>query len=525
VTIEATRPLLGGRPLRRPAPQPLTGPAITIWPGRAVPPPKVTRLDLALNRVAASQGLWLAPVLVLQAVLCFRLDGGMADDEALAINAGHQMIAHLLHGSPAPAFGRYFAGMPAFYSIPAAMLDRLGGAALVRDVNTLLVLAATVAVYLATRRVFGQGAALFAGVVFALNPATIYIARFASADAPCVLTLAVALHLAMKASRGGGYPAAAGALLATAVAAKYVAILFLPGALLVSYVVTAQRTRPRRAAVITSAVAASAAATLAVLAVVGQADGQGLAANALGGQVLQGMGRLTALHDGWAAVGPVAIIALLAVAVLPGRRALAVALCTAGIAPVVVQVATEQPAGIARNAALTMVFLAPVLGAAGVWLVSRGRWLALRAPLAFVALLALLSSGMATSAQMAEAWPATDGTIDGVLAHDVHEGSQRYLVDGSDLPAYQLSGMTHYDQWVSTLSQRYTAAGGMTRLYHDIQDGAYRLVLYRDNGVTPALDRSMVATLRTRYTLVARVPVSPGDPTNDWSLWLSELPR
>jgi hypothetical protein len=124
------------------------------------PPPATSRVDAALNRVVASRVLWLSPVLLLQAILCFRLSNGLEEDEAMSINAGHQMIAHLLHGTPTPAFGGYFAGVPALYAVPAAMLDHLGGPGLVRGVNTLLVLAATVLVYLACRRLFGQGAAI-----------------------------------------------------------------------------------------------------------------------------------------------------------------------------------------------------------------------------------------------------------------------------------------------------------------------------------------------------------------------------
>ena len=39
------------------------------------------------------------------------------------------------------------------------------------------------------------------------------------------------------------------------------------------------------------------------------------------------------------------------------------------------------------------------------------------------------------------------------------------------------------------------------------------------------LDRKMLAVLHRRYTLVAKIPLSPDDPHQFWYLWLAELPR
>jgi hypothetical protein len=488
------------------------------------PPPAISRVDAVLNRVVASRALWLSPILLLQAILCFRLSNGLEEDEAMSINAGHQMIAHLLHGTPAPAFGSYFAGVPAVYAVPAAMLDHVGGPGLVRGVNTLLVLAATVLVYLASRRMFGQGTAILAAAVFAINPATIFVSRFASEDAPALLLLATAAWAASRATQRALFPLLTGIALATAVAQKYVVVLFVPGVLLLSLALGTQRSGVRRAGRAVGLAAAATVGCLAAWAGIAHRDWAGFAGTSLGGHTISHVAGTTLLSDAWHYIGLIAVAGLVTIAIVPGRRALPAALCAAGLLPVVVEIASGQPASLQRNVGLSMVFLAPVLGLLGTRLVGQGRLLGLRAPLAVVGAVALLSSGMGTSASMIHGWP-TSTSIDSALRYYVHRGPDRYLVDGSDLPAYYLSDVTGYDQWTSTLDAGFASPGGNERLNEALQSGNFRLVLYRNNGATPSLDKSMLATLRTRYTLVARVPVSPDNTDAYWSLWLSELPR
>ncbi|MBV9485278.1 MAG: glycosyltransferase family 39 protein, partial [Frankiaceae bacterium] len=467
---------------------------------------------------------WLSPILLLQAVLCFRLTNGLEEDEALSINAGHQMIGHLLHGTATPAFGRYFGGIPSVFAVPAAMLDHIGGPDLVRATNTVLVLLATVLVYLTARRMVGQGAALLAAAVFAINPTTIFVARFASADAPCLLFLAASLYFAVVAVERRAYPWLAGALLSTAVAEKYVVILFVPGVLITAAAFNLRTLGAQQTRRLMLRITIATLLGLAVWAAVGHGDWSGFGRNALGGHTIDEIAGLTLWRDGWDYVGVLALASVVTAAVLRGRRWLTVVLCAAGLIPVLVEIVYQESASLQRNIALSMVFLAPVLGLLGAALLSPGRFLGARAPLAVVGSAVLLSSGMGTSAAMIHGWP-TSTSINSALRYYAHDGSQRFLVDGSDLPAYYLSDVTSYGQWSSTLDDRYASPGGVTRLRTDIESGAYRLVLYRDNGATPALDRSMIPTLRTRYTLVAKVPVTNDNNHAYWSLWLSELPR
>jgi 4-amino-4-deoxy-L-arabinose transferase-like glycosyltransferase len=410
------------------------------------------------------------------------------------------------------------------YAVPAAVLDFLGGPALVRGANTVLVLLATVLVYLAARRMFGQGSALVAAVVFAINPVTIFAARFASVDALCFLTLATAFYLAIRSSERNVFAVLAGSLLALAVAEKFVVVLFVPGALGIALALNARQFGVRRAAGSIALMVGSTIATLVAVAALARDDWHGFTTTALGGRILTEAAGTPLWRAGWDYVGLVAVAGVAAVIAMKGHRRFSLLIVAAGLGPVLVEIGFHESASMQRNVGLSMIFLAPVIGVLGTRLVSRGRLLGVRAPVALASGILLLSTGMATSANMFHNWP-TSTSIISALRYYAHDGTDRYLVDGSELAAYHLSDTTDYTQWASTLDDRYITPGGTERLREDLQSANFKLVLYRDDGATPALDRSMVATLRTRYTLVARVPVSPNDTHAYWSLWLAELPR
>jgi hypothetical protein len=130
---------------------------------------------------------------------------------------------------------------------------------------------------------------------------------------------------------------------------------------------------------------------------------------------------------------------------------------------------------------------------------------------------------MSTSSAAIHAWPSSAMVNQG-LRQLIRPG-QPVLVDGAAIPAYYLSGTTRYSQWVDTTAPRFAGPGGQARMTADLANGDFKYVLYNSYGATPGVDRSLLATLRNRYTLIAEVPVSAGDPHAHWFLWLSELPR
>lgn len=489
------------------------------------PHSRTSRIDDLLTWVTSTQALWLAPVLILQAVLTFRLSNSLEEDEALYINSGHQLIANMLHGTKIPDFGAYFSGVPSVYTVPAAMLDRVGGANLVHAANTLLIMTATVLIYFTTRRLFGHGSALVAAVIFATNPATIFVARFASIDAPSLLALTAALYCAVRATDRKTFAILTGVLLVLATAEKYFALAFIPSILAILVVANLRAAGRRRTALalglaVTALLAAGGLGAL----LLSKSDWTGLGVTSLDRHTLLPESRAALFHASWDYIGPLVIVALLAVILLHRTWLLAGLLLATALIPAAAQIYLGESASLHKNIAFGIVFLAPVLGVAGVALVRSGRFLGLRAPLALLGVILLLSSGIGTSAAMVRGWPNST-QIDNVLRQYVHPGSQQYLVDGSSIPAYYLSGVTNYNQWVSTYDVSYANADGAQRLRDQIANGKFTLVLYRSQDATPGLDQAMLAMLRDRYTLVAKIPLNSGNPHAYWSLWLSELPR
>jgi hypothetical protein len=487
--------------------------------------PDRSRLDRLVTRVLTSRAIWLAPVLIVQAWFSFRLSNTLEDDEALYVNAGHQLIAHILHGTRAPDFGTYFSGVPSLYSVPAAMIDHIGGVPLVHATNTVMLMVATVFVYLTTRRLFGHPAALIAAGVFAVNPAAIFVGRFASFDAPSLLLLAVSMYLAVRASDHWRFAVATGPCLVLATAAKYFAVAFVPSVLALLLIVSAQRVGLRRGLKLTAlAILGLLVAAGIGLLVVAPTDWQGVWFSSLHRSAILPESRTELLRACIRAIGGLAFAGLVGLVLLRRRRLLAGLLLATSLIPAAVQLRLGDWTSLQKNMVFGLIFLAPLVGVTGVALLRQGRRLGLRAPIALACFVLLLSSGMGTSSAMIRGWPNST-TIDTVMARYVHPGSDRYLVDNSQIPEYYLSGISNYDQWYTTYDTQYHGAHGVQVMQDQLADGQFRLFLYRDEGSTIGLDRKMLSVLHRRYTLVAKIPLSPDDPHQFWYLWLAELPR
>ena len=166
-------------------------------------------------------------ILLFQGVLTWRLSDIANDDEALYIDAGHDLINHVLHGTHLSNYGTYLSGAPAAYPIPAALLDSLGGLALVRLFSLILLLLSTVCVYNVGRTVFTRRSGLCAAFLFSVSGSVLFIGKLATYDAPCLALIAVSLYLGVC-RRGWFSAAACGTCLALAAVTKYVGAGFAP---------------------------------------------------------------------------------------------------------------------------------------------------------------------------------------------------------------------------------------------------------------------------------------------------------
>ena len=161
--------------------------------------PPAARTRQAKDRLAAFR---LPLILLLQAVLTWRLTDIVSDDEALYIHGGQVAIAYLLHGGAGNAAllrfdGSFFSGAPNAYPVLAAGLDAAGGLNLVRFFSLCCMLTATVCVYKIGRHLFNENVALLASLVFALTGSVQFVGKLATYDAPCLVLVALATTLAI----------------------------------------------------------------------------------------------------------------------------------------------------------------------------------------------------------------------------------------------------------------------------------------------------------------------------------------
>ncbi len=143
----------------------------------------------------------LVAILAAQAVLSMRLvwSNTAFVDEATYLWAGHLEWAHLLHGTPVPAFATYFSGAPVIYPPLGAIADSLGGLAGARLLSMAFMLGATIALWGTAARLYGRRAAMAATVLFALLGPTEYLGAFATYDAMALFLMTVAVWCLVRA--------------------------------------------------------------------------------------------------------------------------------------------------------------------------------------------------------------------------------------------------------------------------------------------------------------------------------------
>ena len=175
--------------------------------------------------------LWpLLAVLAVQVGLSLRLlwADTASQTEALYLRAGHLEWANWLHGTPIPAYPKYFSGAPVVYPPIGAIADSVGGLAGARVLSLAFMLGATILLWSTTGRLFGRRAACFASALFALTGTTLHLGVFATYDAMSVFLVALAAWCVIRPGARGpatGWMLAGAAALALANVTAYTTLL------------------------------------------------------------------------------------------------------------------------------------------------------------------------------------------------------------------------------------------------------------------------------------------------------------
>jgi 4-amino-4-deoxy-L-arabinose transferase-like glycosyltransferase len=489
--------------LERATPQPAAhrappaAPAPTLpWSiARSLTPARVSSRTLTFAPLAA--------ILLIQTVVALRLRSSAWGDEGLYAFAGHEEIAHLLHGTDISSFhyGSYFSGAPALYPVLSGFLDGIGGLALVRAFSLVCMLVVTVCAFLLGETLFGRRAGTWGALIFATTSSTLYLSHFATYDALCLALISVAMIIGVR-LRGPGSAVVAGLLLALAMGVKYAGALWVPSALVLPVLVQWGE-RPVRAvgrALLTAAVSAGAVA---------------LALALWGGSVLAGITSTTTSRDPLLPISRFGLVhatvqtvgwTLLLVALLTG---------TAVLAPVH-QIQIRELAALYKHSDFGLVFAAPLAGL-GVHriltaLAARARILAIPVLLAVTV---ISFSGVRHAGWLFGLNPVNPAVVSAAMAVSAtHTGAVNVQVASNEPAAIQ-----YYARFQA--SQKDWTFGSPAAIKYS----AYSEVVLNDVIIgVPKQDiihRELLAAVRAnpRYVLVWSGLVHPGQGDSRWYVW------
>ena len=484
----------------------------------------------------------LGVILCVQAVLSLRLQNTAYGDEALYLYAGHMETAHLLHGASLQGnYASYLPGLPVLYPVLAAAANSVGGLAAARVVSLLAMLVTTGLLYAMTRLLFNERVGLCAAAMFCATEATILAGHLATNDAVSLCLLALASWIVVRTGpwRWRAYLLAM-PIACLAAATDYWALLYLPTvAALVGLAGHPYIGRPALArALVMGAVMVELFALGVLVAGRGYVTAAVTATASRSAGSSQALAILTEAGKWGGLIVALAVFGTVGYAIqarnepnehvaLPGSRnrrtALGVVLTATALLTLLDQLYLNTDVSLDTHAAFGLFFAAPMAGVGLARLVGDHFR---RAQIGRVVWAAALILALAQSSQLFGSWPNSSALVM-ELSRYLGPG-ERYLVENDNVAIYYLTGNrdAQPDQFTSTYFIAYRARDGQlvtgTPGYEAaLRAGYFRVVIY-DSSVTPALDRTLAATLESDplYRLAGTVPENTPDFRTTCYVWI-----
>ncbi len=511
--------------------------------GRVGRPEIPARRKIAL-RVRFKALLPVLPVLAAQGYFAWKLLwlNNAFLDEATYLYAGHQEVGHLAHGTPIMGYQTFFSGAPVLYPVLAALVDAVGGLTAARVLSTVLILLATVAVYLIGRRMYGTLAGLFAAALFAALGPTMHLSAFATFDALALCLLAWSTYCAILFAYGDRRDVLiyGAALMILADCVKYASLLWNPFILMLAGLAgpgysawkNSRSWNMQRLGMVTG--------TFGLLAVLigRQPYFDGFLSTTLNRSpnttplrtietsVIQWIGPLLGL----AALGLLLIVFQAAFKKRSWPEAgTAAVLLLAGVAAPLNQMRIHTLTSLNKHVDFGAMFAAVLAGAFLARVFGYGRLPKLIRPVtAAIALAATVGpigwQGFAQAKTMHDQWPNSTAMI-AALKPLVHKGQDRYLVEDPYVPAYYLGSQVVWNQWADTWSASYVDHATGKRLYGvpaftaAIQSHAYAVIVFSFTD-TAATDEKLAPLItKSGYKLVAKIPHQDAYGSGHYFIW------
>jgi hypothetical protein len=473
----------------------------------------------------------LLAVLALQTVLSLRLVWSKTafNDEALYLWAGHLELAHILHGTPVPAFQTYFSGAPVIYPPLGALADSFGGLAAARLLSLTFMLGATVLVYSTARRLFDRRAGEIAAGSFGLLGSAQFLGAFATYDAMALFLLALATYLVVIARRRLSEPLiiTAGIVLALADATKYPTTLWDPVVISLAGLTAMRGGRLRRCGrAVRLALYTSVSIVVALLGFGGHSYLQGIMFTTLARQSSQ-VPAGSILRDSALWVGLTLVIALRGLVIADNTRVRLICTTLAGavvLAPLE-QARIHTQTSLDKHVAFGAWFGAIAVGYVLSRAVETSKYMGWRIPVGTIGLIALM--GIPQASSFYSSWPN---------AAEVVAAMQRLVATNPRAPIFAEQGPVA-DYYLGLPPRQLTNnAGGFwywDPLQHKEVDGTaayleairnhYFSVIELDFSFSSRkqVDDEVLATLRKAggYHIVATIPWADRFGSADFYLW------
>ncbi|QMU79273.1 hypothetical protein GXW83_29775 [Streptacidiphilus sp. PB12-B1b] len=475
----------------------------------------------------------LALVLALQIGLAVRLlrSNTAFSDEALYLYAGHDEIAHLLHGAVIGNYQTYFSGAPTIYPVLGAMADSVGGLLAARLLGLAFMLGATVLLYDAAGRLFDRRTGLLAAALFVVAGPTQFLSAFATYDPMALFLLVLAGWLAVRAAGSVPWLLASGLALALSDATKYAAALWDPVVLALAVLPAVERYRWRGALLRGAVLLAELVLLLggAVL-LAGHWYQSGIESTTLK-RAVGTTPRLRIMDESWHWVGLIWVGALLALVLLLAerqrhRRLVAAVLVLAVMLAPINQARIQVTTSLHKHVDFGAWFAAVLAG----YLLSRLLATAKgRAPLwqgaAVAAIVGFaLYCGLGQVGSLYQrGWPDATGMV-AALRGQLRPG-EPILAENDPVPRYYLRAQTTWQQWTSTWNFSYrdpvthrTYSGDAA--YQKAIEAHYFGVVELDHVTTPGLDVKIVAAMMATPGYRKAAGVSGVHQGVDYSVWV-----
>ena len=474
-------------------------------------------------------------ILALQAAISLiTLHNTAFQDEALYLFAGRQIVRSWFGGPPVvEPYAQYFSGYPKLYPALAGGLDMLGGVEAARFFSLLCILGITTCVFYITRRLFDEGSALFATIVFAFQGSVLFIARLATYDAACLLFLALATTIALRVGtmpqrRALLWSAALGPLLLLAVGLKYAGLLFVPSIILLLFIQTMQIQGWRYALRYLGAAMASLAAMMGLVVLLVSPDALiGLSFTTTNRVAFDRTPALT-LAGVVLTLGGIALsLGVLGFCMLRGKQFwLGIPLLfTAFLAPAY-HLYKGESISLNKHIAFAVFFVAPLAGFALTRLAGQvgretggKRW-----PMAVAICLVIFGLGMQQAQTQYHVWADSSNMIM-TMRTLVRPGVGHYLVEEYDVARYSLQDVTAPWQWTGVNWFEYTNRAkqqltGIPAYQAAIAEG-YFDVVELNYGFNVNLDLAIDGGLKhgNLYTLVAKIPYTNSFGPGFYWIW------